>query len=307
MNSVIIKQLSDEERQAVQSLFGQHPVYAACYAAFNPRSAHLENVNFEAEDVFCAVAALLDELFQVSEPTQLYVDSLWTELYKDIRKSKSDATAHDKQQVAHTVFAIVRKLMCHKAELRYSDTLFDMLGCTIQKETDDADKREFQLFQERLREFSGDLDAWVNHEYGGRLSDEIQEEMSKVIPKEQKGKATNVLDLRLDENKVVTAIRELKRHELGEINFAYAIHSFFESIGWLADKMDTKFVAWMKYHKIFTRMAKDLKQANPEDSRVAEMIESLHTTFQEKHPKTGKWRDRKEYFKPNKKLINSGE
>lgn len=303
----MIKKLCDEDRQAVKSLFSQHPVYAACYAAFDTRSAHLENVDIEAEDVFCAVAAMLDALFEVSEPTQQYVDNLWTELYKSIRKSKQDAAEHDKQQVAHTVFAIVRKLMCHKAELLYSDTIFDMLGRTIQEETGDADKRELSKFQNRLSEFSEVLDEWVNHEYSGHLSDEIQQEMSKVIPKETNGTATNVLNDKLDEDKVVTTIRELNRHELGEINFAYALHFFFENINWLAYTMDSKFLEWMRSHHLLTIRAKNFKQARPEDGRVVEMIESLPMTFQEKHPKTLFWRDRKEFFKPNKRLINKGE
>ena len=189
----MIKKLTLAERRNVKEAFGAgHPLYQACQDVFTPRSAHLNGVDIEAEEVFYAVAALLDRLMTAKEMEQKAVDGLWTELFKDIRRMKPDATEHDKLQVAHTVFAIVRKLCCHHWSSQFRDTLYDMLGHTISRETGDADKGECEQFQQRLAAHSDELDEWVNayDTREGLLSEQIEEVMKgkKEKPKRKSGR-----------------------------------------------------------------------------------------------------------------------
>lgn len=302
----MLRILSEEERRKVREAFSQHPLYAACATVFPRRAAHLDGVDIMEEDVFYAAARLLDALYDAAEvPSQADIDKLWITIYRDIRKPQLNASEDDKRQVAHTVFAIVRKTLCHHWETRLCETLFERLGKTIDKEMGAADAEEMEQFMSQLIHESNDLQEWVNNMYDGALSQEIEE----MIKREEGGRDVNisVFDVRLKESAIVQAIKEIHRNGLGEVNFAYAIHTFFESITWLSDTMDTKFVAWMKANGLMTIKSKDLKQAHPNDSRVANVISNLYSIFQEKHPKTGNWRDKKEFYLPNKKLINTGE
>lgn len=115
-----------------------------------------------------------------------------------------------------------------------------------------------------------------------------------------------IFDFKLNENQIKNTIIGINRNGLGEINFAFAIHAFLESINWLAVTKDVDFVIWMKEHGIMTVSAKNFVQATPDDKRVKNLISELKTIFQEKHPKTGLWMDKKEFYLPNKILINSG-
>lgn len=153
----------------------EHPLFMACDAVFMPRAAHLNGVVVEPEHVFCAVGSLLDNLFQAgSGVTQQYVDKLWLKLFMDVRQLKPDASEHDKLKITHTVFSIVRKLLCHRWEPVFSDTMFDMLTQTIGKETRKVEDDETTQFLDQLLEFSDDMDEWINHVYDGHLSEEIE-------------------------------------------------------------------------------------------------------------------------------------
>ena len=48
------------------------------------------------EDVFCLIADVLDDILDTSNPTQDYVDELWTSVLLEIRGWKSDASDRDK-------------------------------------------------------------------------------------------------------------------------------------------------------------------------------------------------------------------
>ena len=302
----MLRILSDEERLKVREAFRQHPLYAACAKVFPRRAAHLDGVDIMEEDVFYATAQLLDELYCAEEvPSQKDIDKLWIDIYRDIRKPQLNASEDDKRQVAHTVFAIARKALCHHWETRFYETLFETLGVTIDKEMKPADVEEMDQFMSQLISETNDLQEWVNNEYDGGLSEEIEE----MIRGEEGERNVNItiFDVRLKETAIVESLKEIHHNDLGEVNFAYSIHTFFETINWLSTTMDTKFVAWMKAHGLMTVKAKNLKQANPNDSRVLGLISNLQSIFQERHPMTGNWRDKKEFYLPNKKLINTGE
>ena len=258
------------------------------------------------EDIFCAAAELLDVLYNAEvPPSQPSIDKLWIEIYRDIRKPQPAASEDDKRQVAHTVFAIVRKVLCHHWETRLCETLFERLGHTIDKEVKAVDAEEMEQFMSQLIRETNSLQEWVNNVYDGALGKEIEEKLkTEDTPIDCN---INVFNDRLNQQAIVKAIKELNRGNMGEVNFAYAVHTFFESVNWLSSNIDTRFVLWMKAHGLMKVGAKDLKQAKAQDSRVISLMNDMRSVFQEKHPRTDNWRDKKEYYNPNRKLINTGD
>lgn len=173
----MLRPLTKTERNRIRQRYEaeEHPLFMACDAVFMPRAAHLNGVVVESEQVFCAVGDLLDCLFQAgSDVTQQFVDNLWLKLFMDVRQLKPDASEHDKLKISHTVFSLVRKLLCHRWEPIFSDTIFDMLTKTIDKKTRKGEDDEEKQFLDQLLEFSDDMDEWINHVYDGHLTDEIE-------------------------------------------------------------------------------------------------------------------------------------
>lgn len=173
----MLRPLTKTERKRIRQKYEaeKHPLFLACDTVFMPRAAHLNGVVVESEQVFCAVGDLLDNLYQAEdELTQQFVDNLWLKLFMDVRQLKPDASENDKLKITHTVFSIVRKLLCHRWEPVFSNTLFDMLTQTIEKETRKIEDDEEKKFLEQLLEFSDGMDEWINHVYNGHLSDEIE-------------------------------------------------------------------------------------------------------------------------------------
>ena len=172
----MLRPLTKTERKRIRQKYEAegHPLFLACDTVFMPRAAHLNGVVVESEKVFYAVGALLDRLFQAGSClTQQDVDNLWLKLFMDVRKLKPDASEHDKLKTAHTVFSIVRKLLCHRWEPVYSNTMFDMLTKTIEKQAQKGEDDETKQFLDQLFEFSDSMDEWINHYYNGHLSEEI--------------------------------------------------------------------------------------------------------------------------------------
>lgn len=172
----MIRKLNDKEIKAIQAspTFALHPLYAACRCVFASRAAHLDGVLIEAEEIFVSVAYVLDSVYSKETVSPEDVETLWTSLFTDIRRIKPDASEHDKIQITHTVFAIVRKLMCHHWKSQYSETVYEHFKDVIAQETEESDKVEIERFQEKLSEFSVELDDWINQVYDGRLTEEIE-------------------------------------------------------------------------------------------------------------------------------------
>lgn len=307
----MLSKLKEQETTLVRNHYSTsgNPLFLALDEVFTKRAAYLEGLDIEAEEVFLAVAQLLDKLFN-SEVSQQDVDKLWTELFNDIRKIKIDATKHDKQQVTHTIFAIVRKLLCHHWKSLYCDTLYDMLGETISREMRNSDKEELEQFSESLFEHSEGLNDWINCTYDGNLSGEIETLLKgkkNDSSEDEDGSSYDVLNDRLNETKIVKAINETKRSGLGEIDFSFAVHNVLESLDWLNDTMDTHFMAWMKSQGIIKIKTMNLKKAKS-NLNTQKVEKELKNTFQTIHPDTGNLMDKLEFYKrKDAKLINNGK
>ena len=308
----MLSELKRTERTIIRNHYSEqeHPLFLACDDVFYSRSSHLNAVDIEAENIFVGVAHLLDELFKNKGVTQRVVDRLWTELFKDIRGIKMEATEHDKQQVTHTIFAIVRKLLCHHWKSLYCDTLYDMLGETIKREMRNSDNDELAQFEEGLFEHSEALSEWINNVYEGNLGAEIETLLKgnkNDSSEDEDGISYDVLNDRLSETKIVQAIKDTQRHDLGQIDFSFAVHNVLESLNWLNDTMDTHFMAWMKSQGIIKIMTKNLKKAKS-NLNTQKVEEELKNTFQTINPDTGNPMDKLGFYKrKDAKLINNGE
>ena len=170
--------LNNTERQRIEKHFASeydiHPLLAVCRNVFSERAAKLEGVKADFEDIFCLVALVLDYLANSSEAlSQQDVDNLWTGILMQAREWPN-ATVNDRIVIADTVFRIVRKLLCHHWDTYYSEWLFDMFTETINRESAYGDKEEQLRFKDRLSEFSEQLNKWINNEFYGNLSIEVE-------------------------------------------------------------------------------------------------------------------------------------
>lgn len=154
----------------------------------------------QSEDIFCLVADVLDDILDTANPTQEYIDALWTSVLMEIRLWKIDASEHDKMLIAGTVFLIVRKLMCHHWDTRFNQTVYDLMSLTIEQEMKVIDEKEQNRFNERLLECSSELYDWINSYdvNNGLLSEEIEELVNGVDRKKK-----NDMEQQ-DENHVIT-------------------------------------------------------------------------------------------------------
>lgn len=152
----------------------QHPLLLTCRESFMSRAALLEGVKAGAEDVFRLVAWLLDELIQnATTLCQKDIDDYWDCLVLYVRDWEN-SKPKDRTIIADTVFRIVRKLLCHYWDVYFSDKLFNMLSETIMLKSEYGNAEEQQRFQNRLSEYSDELDEWINNGYDGHLSEEVE-------------------------------------------------------------------------------------------------------------------------------------
>lgn len=163
----------------------KNPLLQACNAVFKQRAGQVEGKT-EAEDIFRLVARMVDSLFAWSERhTQQDIDDMWYGQTQDLR-DWSGTTVRDRQLIVDTVFRIVRKLLCHHWDTYYSEWLYSLFCTTIDRQSADGDKEEQKRIQKRLSDFSDALDEWVNNEYNGHLSEEVEAvvkgEKAEIIP-----------------------------------------------------------------------------------------------------------------------------
>lgn len=110
----------------------------------------------------------------------------------------------------------------------------------------------------------------------------------------------------LDENKIAPALMKINREDYGEKQFCYVVKDYFTSIGWLTNHKDTDFVTWMKTNGIVSMIAKGLTHVTIDAEKADALSSDLRNVFQITN-KTGKWVDRKEFYFPDRIIINSGK
>lgn len=110
----------------------------------------------------------------------------------------------------------------------------------------------------------------------------------------------------LDEDKIAPALMKINREDYGEKQFCYVVKDYFTSIGWLTNHKDTDFVSWMKSNGIVSMSAKGLTHVTVDAEKADALSSDLRNVFQYTN-KTGKWVDRKEFYFPDRIIINSGK
>ena len=110
----------------------------------------------------------------------------------------------------------------------------------------------------------------------------------------------------LDEDKIASALRSIPRGSVGEIKFAYTVNKVFKAIGWLADRMNTHFVAWMKQQRIIAVKTGDFKSVKGEDPQMKALETVVRGTFTTLLP-NGSLKDHDRFYKKNRWLINKGD
>ena len=301
--------LAPNQIEQLRERFHEHPLLVACRMAFECYEADMQYLLFAPEELFQEAAIVVDEILGAPEDAEAYIDGLWNSLKIKIRRWENGIPQAELNQVIGAVFYVVATVFLQHWHSFFRETIKDKLLIIAQEKMGIGPDEERRVILE-LANCAEDLRKWLIEyaESGKWLTDEIAEaltaEQEKLVPIDTN---ISIFNDRLNEAAIVKAIKELNRRKLGQVNFAYAVHTFFESINWLSTTIDTKFVLWMKAHGLMKVMAKDFKQANTEDSRVTSLMNDMKSVFQEKHPKTGNWRDKKEYYNRDRKLINTGE
>ena len=297
----------DNELAKVTKHFCEHPLMRACQRAFRRYQAQMQPLLFAPEEVFCEAAIIIDRIYELpqSNEIQTYINALWDELRIKMSKwEKTASTQNLDMAVSSVLYTVAIAMSRHWVTFYNFDVTQWLLKAII--ENMKVDHQEMaRVFNDLLEEGDG-IEDWINDDTFDRLSDKIEKVIKQESPDPQTAN-TNILDYRLKESLIISTIKGINRKELGDINFAYAIHFFFESIKWLADTKDNNFTSWMRANRLITVSAKNFVQASPNDERVKGLISDLKSVFQEKHPETGLWRDKKEFYLPNKILINTGE
>lgn len=297
----------ENELTKVQENFREHPLMRSCQRAFIRYQAQMQPLLFAPEEVFCEAAIIIDHIFELPQTNevQTYIVSLWNELRIKMSKWEKTASPQNLDMAISAVLYTVAIAMSRHWTTFYN---FDVTQWLLQAiiENMKVDYQEMVcVFNDLLEEGDG-IEDWINDDAFDGLSDEI-EKVIKQAPSNPPSVNSYIFDYRLKESQIISTIRGINRKELGEINFAYTIHFFFESINWLAVTKDNDFTSWMRDKGLINVSAKNFVQAKPDDERVKELISDLRSVFQEIHPETGLWRDKKEFYLPDKKLINTGE
>lgn len=297
----------DNELTKVAEHFCEHPLMKSCLRAFKRYQANMQPLLFAPEEVFCEAAIIIDHIFELPQTieVQTYIISLWDELRIKLSKWEKTASPQNLDMAVSAVLYTVAIAMSRNWTTFYN---FDVTQWLLQAiiENMKVDRQEMvRVFNDLLEEGDG-IEDWINDDNYDSLSDEIEKAIKKT-PFNPPPANVSIFDYKLKESQIINTIRGINRKELGDINFAYAIHSFFESITWLADTKDNDFTSWMRAKGLITATAKNFVQATPDDERVKGLVSDLRSVFQEINPETDLWMDKKEFYLPNKKLINNGE
>ena len=252
-------------------------------------------------------AIIIDHILELpqSNDVQTYIASLWDELRIKLSKWEKTASSQNLDMAISAILYTVAIAMSRHWTNFYNFDVTQWLLHTIIDNMKVYHQEMVRVFNDLLEE--GDvIEDWINDDACDSLSDEI-EKVIQEAPSNPPPAIINIFDFRLKESQIISTIKGINRKELGDINFAYAIHYFLESIKWLAVTKDNDFTSWMRANGLIKVSAKNFVQAKPNEERVKGLISDLRSVFQEIHPDTGLWRDKKDFYLPDKILINTGE
>ncbi len=133
------------------------------------------------------------------------------------------------------------------------------------------------------------------------------------------GAQTVILKPNLNADKICEDLSKIKESEKDVIGipFWFVVHNFFETIGWLEELRDTKFIAWVETKFGWEWSRKDFKRILPRfkcsfenwtdgfntDKKYSDLAQKIRNTYQQQN-NDGSWVDKDIYYKENKKHYN---
>ena len=224
--------LKRDERKKIGMAFSSanavvHPLLEACDNIFKTRAAMLNSLKAHPEDLFRAVAKMLDRLFDKKEKPQIslqYLDDWWNDMAVQLRDD-TQASVADRQLFVDTIFRIVRRLCCYHWDAFYAHTVYGWLTDTLKRKSNDDGKDEQEAFERRLLAFSEPLSDWVNQTYHTPLFPEIEtaikgKQAAQGLPQKRSGRK------RIDTDNITASFNYLPSIE----NRAARLQVFFECL-----------------------------------------------------------------------------
>ena len=179
--------LNANEVAQIDAKFHDNALLQACRRVWPERSAEVTSVVVCAEDIFCEVAWLTDELIETdrdAEPVSL-ISGLWTVVTLDIARWGNQVSIADRYLIVSTVFRIVVTAFSLHWDSYYCDNLRDAMLDVIEKkrpvpkdlhESQEQQRQREELFEATIA-CSDILSEWVNYYIDNPnicLTDEIE-------------------------------------------------------------------------------------------------------------------------------------
>ena len=194
----------------------------------------------------------MDFLVNKSEVIQDDIDDLWNKILFWIRDWKG-ATVNDRTVIVDTVFRIVRKLLCHHWDVYHSKWLYGLFNKTIER-LGHKDENEVKLFQRQLSKYSEELSDWINNDYDGHLSEDIETilkaqsaEEKQIKPKGGR-KAIDPSDITASFNYLPREAHRIERLQafFNCLNNTFVIADMKDFVDIFQNKTTTKKVLWIR-------------------------------------------------------------
>lgn len=158
-----LKKLSPSQVKRIKEKFPEHPLYQACRAAFRHFMAELSSFDFLSEDLFVAVAYVIDDIAEEPTDAPAYIDGLWDELKIELKQlQKSAPPQEDLNTVCSVLLCVVAAAFRLQWSEHYSETLFGLLRDNIRTHGTPVYEKDLDKTLDRICECAEALEDWIN-------------------------------------------------------------------------------------------------------------------------------------------------
>ncbi len=181
----MLKKLNLNQADVIRkSKLADHPLLLTCQKVFKHYMATMERFDFCSEDLFVAVAQVIDRIFENPKEAPAYITGLWDQLKIDMKvNAQTFPPQNDLDTVCTILFYIVAATLSLHWHSYYKQELVGQLRHIIDKEKIIIDEDEKSDVIENLCSHSEGLEDWINgyNESDCWLSDEIDEVLQEKI------------------------------------------------------------------------------------------------------------------------------
>ncbi len=179
----MLKKINPSQADVIRkSKLADHPLLLTCQQVFKHYMATMERFDFCSEDLFVAVAQVIDRIFENPKEAPTYITGLWDQLKIDMKvNAQTFPPQNDLDTVCNILFYIVAGTLSLHWHSYYKQELVDQLLHIIDKKKVISDEDEKNDVIANLCCQSVGLDDWINNydESDCWLSDEIDEVLQK--------------------------------------------------------------------------------------------------------------------------------